>query len=134
MMKKAKSERKKRSVTCKRITRPGVFGMIVQEGGPVLSSLSWGASMPHVLLNGAFAEVDAQLEQFAPDPFCSPQAIIPCHLLNQGHSLSGDLGCGRYGSGLVFPVELEALAMPPQERLWLNDEESLFPGPHHSCQ
>ena len=24
--------------------------------------------------------------------------------------------------------------MPPQERLWLNDEQGLFPGPNHPCQ
>ena len=24
--------------------------------------------------------------------------------------------------------------MPPQERLWLNNEQRLFPGPNHSCQ
>ena len=24
--------------------------------------------------------------------------------------------------------------MPPQERLGLNDDERLFPGPHHACQ
>jgi hypothetical protein len=35
------------------ITGPHLLRMVVQEGGPVLSALSWGASMPHVLLNGA---------------------------------------------------------------------------------
>jgi hypothetical protein len=24
--------------------------------------------------------------------------------------------------------------MPPQQRLWLNEEQRLFPGPHHSCE
>ncbi len=24
--------------------------------------------------------------------------------------------------------------MPPQQRLWLDDEQGLFPGSHHSCQ
>src|SRR5215467_1764416 len=32
--------------------------------------------------------------------------------LPQGHGLCGDLGCDRHGFGLVFPPELEALAMP----------------------
>jgi hypothetical protein len=54
--------------------------------------------------------------------------------LSQGHGLSGDLGCGRNGSGLVSPKELVALAMPAQESCWLDDEKHLFPGPHHSCQ
>ncbi len=41
------------------ITHPDIFGMVLQEGTPVLSSLSWYASMPHVLLNGAFADANA---------------------------------------------------------------------------
>ncbi len=44
------------------ITRPDVLRMVLQESGPVLSSPSWRASMPHVLLNGAFGDADAQLE------------------------------------------------------------------------
>jgi hypothetical protein len=76
----------------------------------------------------------AQLEEFAPDPFCSPQSIVPCHLLNQGDGLSGDLWCGRNGSGLVFPKELEALARPSQERLWLDNDEGLFPALNYPGQ
>lgn len=75
-----------------------------------------------------------QLEEFATDSFCSPESIVPRHLLNQGHSLSGNLGCGRNGSGLVFPKELEALAMSPQERLWLDNEQRLLPGSYHPGQ
>jgi hypothetical protein len=44
------------------ITRPDVFGMVLQEGGPVLSCSSRCASMLHILLNGAFRNVNAQLE------------------------------------------------------------------------
>jgi hypothetical protein len=75
-----------------------------------------------------------QLEEFATDAFCSPESIVPCHLLDQGHSLSGDLGCGRNGFGPVFPKELAALAMPPQERLWLDNEQCLLPGVYHPGQ
>jgi hypothetical protein len=35
---------------------------------------------------------------------------------------------------LVFPKKPKSLAMPPQQRLWLNDEQRLFPGPYCSCQ
>ncbi len=41
------------------ITRPDVFGMILQEGSPGLSSWSCGTDLPHVLLDGAFADADA---------------------------------------------------------------------------
>jgi hypothetical protein len=67
-------------------------------------------------MNGPLADMKTQLEEFATDPLCSPEWIVPCHLLNQGDGLSRDLRCGRNCSGLVFPKELEALAMQPQER------------------
>jgi hypothetical protein len=31
-------------------------------------------------------------------------------------------------------TQLEALAMPPQERLWLDKEQCLLPGSYHPCQ
>ena len=90
--------------------------------------------MPHIFLNGAFGDADAQLEEFATNTLSSPQAILRRHLLDQRHSLCGDLGLGRGCSGLVVPVELESLAMPPQERLWPDDEKRLLPCSNHSCQ
>jgi len=39
----------------KEITDPYILRVVMQECGPGLSSLSWGANMPHVLLNGMFA-------------------------------------------------------------------------------
>jgi hypothetical protein len=90
--------------------------------------------MPHVLLNGTFREVNAQLEEFAADPLCSPEAILRCHVLDQRHSLCRDLWLGRGCSGLVFPVQLESLAMPPQERLRLNNEKGLLPCTRRSSE
>jgi hypothetical protein len=58
------------------ITGPHILRMVVQESGSVLPSLSWGASMPHVLLNGAFADADAQFEEFTTNSFRSPKAIV----------------------------------------------------------
>src|SRR5215469_12058712 len=116
------------------ITGPDVFGMIVQEGLPGLSSWPCGTDLPHVLLNGPLADVDSQFEQFATNTLCSPQAIVPGHLLDQGHGLLGDPWLERSCPGLVLPKELEALAMPPQERLWPNDEQRLLPGSDHPGQ
>src|SRR5260370_28524971 len=61
-------------------------------------------------------------------------AIVSCHLFHQGHGLRGDPWFGRSCPRYVLTKEFEALAMPPQQRLWLNDDEGLFPVPHHSCQ
>src|SRR5215813_11851308 len=108
--------------------------MHVQEGLPGLSSWSCGVYSSHVLLNSPLAHADAQLEQFAPDAFCSPQSILPCHLFDQGHGLLRDPWLERGCSGLVSPKELKAQVMPAQQRLWLNNEERLLPGANDSGQ
>ncbi len=90
--------------------------------------------MPHVLLNGSFRDMNAQLEEFTTNTFSSPQAIRHCHFLDQRHSLCGDLGFGRCCSGLVFPVQLESLTMPAQERLRLNNEQGLLPCTRRSSE
>ena len=72
--------------------------------------------------------MDAQLEQFTPDALCSPQSIVPSHLLDQGHSFLGDPWRERSCPRLVSPQDLETLTMPPKQRLRLNDEQGLLPG------
>src|SRR5438128_2836762 len=54
--------------------------------------------------------------------------------LSQGHGLWGYPWFGRSCPGLVLPIQLKSLTMPPQERLWLNDEKRLLPGPNRPCQ
>jgi hypothetical protein len=76
-------------VTERRVAGPDLLGLGVQEGLPGLSMWSAGAHSSHVLLNGALAHLDVQLEQFAPDALCSPQSIVSGHLPNQGNSLLG---------------------------------------------
>jgi hypothetical protein len=65
--------------------------------------------------------MNAQLEEFTTNTLSSPQAILPCHFLDYSHGFCGDLWFGRCCSGLVFPVQLESLAMPSQECLWLDE-------------
>ena len=36
--------------------------------------------------------------------------------------------------GFVLPEHAEELTVPAQQRLWLDKEKSLFPGPNHSSQ
>ncbi len=43
--------------------------------------------MSHVLLDGSFADAHTQLEQFASDPFRSPEPIVLGHLFDQRDSL-----------------------------------------------
>ncbi len=116
-----KASRKKRSVSCKRITRPPVLCMVPQEGRPVLPCSSRCASMPQILLNGTCRDMNAQLEEFTTNTLSSPQAILHCHFLDQSQGFCGDLWFSRCCSRLVFPVKPQSLAMPPQERLWLDE-------------
>ena len=51
--------------------------------------------MPHVLLDRSFADANIQLEQFAPDPFRSPESIVLCHLLDQRNGLCRHLRLRR---------------------------------------
>jgi hypothetical protein len=60
--------------------------------------------------------------------------ILRHHLFDQRHGFGGYLWFGRCCSGCVFPEEPISLTMPAQERLWLNDEKCLLPGPNHSCE
>ena len=73
----------------KEVARPDLLGMGVQERLPGLPTWPGGTHGPHVLLYCALADVDAELEEFTTNPLCPPQAIVPCHLLDQGHGLLG---------------------------------------------
>jgi len=59
------------------IARPDVLGMRVEERPPRLSSWPGGTHGSHVLLNGAFAHVNAQLQEFTTNPFCSEDGDCP---------------------------------------------------------
>ncbi len=66
--KKAKSGRKKRSVTGKRVTGPDLCCVVVQERCPLLSTWSWCVNMSHVLLDGPLAHVHAKFQKFSTNP------------------------------------------------------------------
>ena len=87
MMKKAKSGRKKRSVTCKKIAGPYLCRMIAQKGFPVLSTRSFWTDLLHILLDGPFTHSNIQLEKFPTDALRSPKSVICRHLLDQADRL-----------------------------------------------
>ena len=59
------------------IAGPDVAGMILEESGPGLTRFS--APLRHVSLDRSFTDFDTQLEQFAANAFCTPEAILACH-------------------------------------------------------
>src|SRR6266516_5899867 len=80
MRKKAKSGRKKRSVTGKRVTGPDIRRVIAEKRAPLLTSWLVGANRPHVLLDGALTHVSPQFQQFPANALSSPELIFLRHL------------------------------------------------------
>jgi hypothetical protein len=108
--------------------------MIPHECSPGLPTDAFWASLPHILLDGPFTHANIQFEKFATDTLCSAESVVGCHLLNQGNRLGRKLWLSHTRLRFAFPEETKKLPMPAQERLWLDEEEGLFPSSDHPCQ
>jgi hypothetical protein len=109
------------------ITRPDVLRVIGHKNGPGLTWSMGRARLTHILLNGSSSDLDIQLEEFAMNAFCSPQSIILSHLLNQVDRVNGQPGTTAIAARFELPEEMEALAMPAEERAGLDNEERILP-------
>ena len=78
--------------------------------------------------------MNIQLEEFSMDTFRSPESIVGRHLLDQGNRLGRKLRLSCARLRFMYPEQAEEFTMPAQKRLWLHNEEVLFPGPNHSGQ
>jgi hypothetical protein len=135
MMKKAKSERKKRSGTRKKSQAPHprhLRRMIAQERFPVLSRGSFWTNLPHILLDRPFTHLNIQLEKLTPNALRAPESVICRHLLDQRDRLGGESLPTRGRLRFVLPEHAEELTMPAQKRFGLDKKERLFPGPNHA--
>src|SRR6187200_1082484 len=84
--------------------------MVVQEGVP---ALTWRpAAFGHVLRNARLRDLKPELEQFAMDPWRTPQRIIRAHLPDQCAQACVDLGPTCQGTGFPTPVPAETGTMP----------------------
>src|SRR6185369_13914209 len=82
---------------CKEVHGHHGLDVILKECVP---GLRWRLPAPdHVLAHTGFADINAQFQQFAMDPRCTPQRILPTHLADQ---LAG-LGWYRRSSALSPP-------------------------------
>jgi hypothetical protein len=63
------------------------------------------------------------------DGLYAPKAVLPGHLLDQSDGFQGDPGAPTPIARLEPPEQPEALAMPAQERIGLEDEEGFLPTP-----
>ena len=110
----------------KEVDRNQSLYMIVEEGPP---SLRWRLPVAdHVLADARFADGNAKLEQFAVNPRCAPERVVPTHRTNQGSDVRRDCRSSQLSpSNLPRPEESEALAMPPDHRRRLHNHGTRLP-------
>ena len=66
--------------------RPDVWRVVLPKNRPTQARRRWNPRFGQVLLDCVLAAVDAELEQFAPNPLCTPGQILGCHLVDHGKS------------------------------------------------
>ena len=109
------------------VASPGLVGVVVQEGGPVLSAATGRLDPTHMLLDSSLADPDAQLEQLASDALGAPR-VVSCHLLDQLDGLRGDARLPAFRSRLVAPDYAEQIPVPGQHCLRLDHHQRVSPG------
>jgi len=114
------------------IAGPDLVGVVAEEGRPRLPARARGAMAAQVGLDGALRHADAEFAQFAADPLCPPEWVVGRHLPDQGDGLGWERRPARPGAGFPPPERAEPRAVPPQQRLRLDEEEGLPPSanPH----
>jgi hypothetical protein len=79
-----------------------------------------------MLLDCGLGNPDTDLHKFATHALHTPETVLPGHLLDQSDGLGGYPGAPTPVAGLDRPEQPEALAMPAQERIGLEDEEGFL--------
>ena len=112
------------------VAGPDASGLVLEEGAPGRAVLCrmW-ADFAHVLLDGALANLDGELEQFASNVLGAPETVIPGHLADEVDGLLRGTRRSVCGLGLAAPIAAEEVAVPAQEGLWLDDDKGLLPEP-----
>ncbi len=109
------------------VTGPDILSMVLQAHGPSLTS--WGAcpDRPHVFLEGALGDAEAELEELALNALGSPEQVLLRQPLDELNGFWRELGLWTLGSRCVFLEEAQARARPAQEGVRLEDHEGSFP-------
>jgi len=117
------------------VAAPDVVGVVLDEGRPRLAATATLADRAHVLLHGPLADLDAALQEFAPDPFGPPTSVLGRHLPDQADGLGGDPTFDAPGPGSPTPEHAKPLAMPAKDGLGLHNGQGAAPrGQHRGCE
>ena len=104
---------------------PRTVGMVCQKDSPALPS-PLRPNAPHVLLDRALADLDAEPKQLAADALRASQAITLGHIAYQIDGVRVEARpIPRLGP--VAPEQAKAAPMPLKNRLGLHDNDRLPP-------
>src|SRR5258706_4643904 len=120
---KGKERTKEEIRDLQEVASPNVCRVIVQKGGPPLSSCWWCTNLPHVFLDGALTDMDTQFQQFTADPLSTPKSIFARHLFDQGNRFCCYLRHMRSDLRPALPDQAKELTMPTQKCVWLNNKK-----------
>src|SRR6266542_5308807 len=103
-----------------------MVGMVAQERAPGLARRA-PRSWPTVEPNRAVADDDAQLEEFAAEPFGPPHAVLARDGRDQLPHFRAEPRTAAGGAGLPAPEQAGALPMPAHDRLGCDEGQMLEP-------
>src|SRR5262245_38968237 len=95
--------------------------MIAQKRPPALRRRA--SPLCHVFGHACLPDIDAELEQFAMNPRCSPQWIGEAHLADQLPDLERDLWSSPVRPRFPPPVGSEPRSVPANDGLWADHHE-----------
>src|ERR1022692_4717064 len=117
------------------VAAPDVVGVVLDEGRPRLAATATLADRAHVLLHGPLADLGAELQELAANPFGTPHPIVGRHLPDQTDGLGFDPAFDVPGPRSPASEHAKPLAMPPQDGLGLHNGQSDAPrGQHRGCE
>ncbi len=94
---------------------PDAPHLVAQEGPPALV-VTRPDSAPPVAPNGAVADDDAELEQFAADALAAPKRILLGNSGDQRPDFGTQVRPAQSGAGFPGPVQSPALPVPAHDR------------------
>src|SRR5688572_22924490 len=83
------------------------------------------ARRPQMPLNRALRHIEPQLQQLATNAFCSPEAVLARHTLNQLDDFGGESRFALTRFRLPLPEEPKTFPMPTQNGVWFHEEHSV---------
>jgi hypothetical protein len=78
-------------------------------------------------LDGVLGDRASEFEEFAADAFGPPPWILGSHLLNQPHKVARQTRPTQRGPAPETPEEFETAAVPAEQGIGFENQESLFP-------